>query len=185
MTTWIQHWQSVAYQSEKQREIRAVIQHLDQRPPNTMLEVGAGLAQDSRMMQRQWHCECVLLDVDRSSQDRSKRHKDYGDVASMQAYHSLGELRQTLHRDHPDFEYSMLDGRDLGQHSWRFDLIYSNRSWGFHYPIHTYRDWIQQHSHQNTVMIAQLRQGIRHQGIRIQHSIMSTHEWQIAQFVWA
>ena len=184
MTTWIENWQSTQYQLEKQREIALVLAHLQVRPPRIMLEIGSGLAQDSRMMQQQWGCECVLLEVDRAPEDRAKRHKDYGDVNSMQAYHDLADLTATLDRDYADFKYHMLDGRNLARGGWRFDLVYSNRSWGWHYPIETYRDWIAEHSHEHTVMIAQLRRGVTHPGIRVQHSIVTTRDSEIAQFVW-
>jgi hypothetical protein len=185
MKDWIQHWNTPKYQRIKQREIAAVVQHLGAHRPRAVLEVGAGLAQDSREMQHQWNCECVLLDVEREPRDQRRRHKSYGEVSNMQAYHTLGQLTDTLDRMHPDFRYTMLDGRHLPRGTWSFDLIYSNRSWGFHYPVTTYRDWILEHSHAGTVMIAQLRRGITHKGIRIQHHIWSDSKSHIAQFVWA
>lgn len=39
----------------------------------------------------------------------------------------------------------------------KFDLIYSHASWGYHYPISTYYDFIQKHSHKNTLIIVDIR----------------------------
>jgi cyclopropane fatty-acyl-phospholipid synthase-like methyltransferase len=172
--TWMTVWHSTEYHDLKQQEIDQVCGYLAMDPPQHILEIGCGLAQDSAHMQKQWHSHCCLIDVDRTEQDQRLRHKDWGSADSMQAYHTLQELDSAIQQQHPRFRYTLWNGRDLPRTELRFDLIYSNRSMGFHYPVSAYRDYIQTHSHPKTRMIVQLRPDRRpDHAIRVLHTIHS------------
>ena len=183
--TWMQTWHSSAYRDLKQQELDRVCAYLADQPPRNMVEIGCGLAQDSAHMQKLWGTDCWLIDVDRNEQDTARRHKDYGTVDTMQAYHSLRALDLAIQQQHPGFRYTLWNGRDLPTTDQRFDLIYSNRSMGFHYPVSAYRDYIQAHSHPQTRMIVQLRHRISDSAIRVLHTIHSDPSMgRICEIAW-
>jgi hypothetical protein len=183
--TWMQTWRSAEYTDLKQQEIDRVCEYLKQDPPHRRLEIGCGLAQDSAHMQKQWGSHAWLIDVDSDEQDQQRRHKDYGPAATMQAYHSLRALDLAIQQQHPGFRYTLWNGRDLPTTDLQFDLIYSNRSMGFHYPVSAYRDYIQAHSHPQTRMIVQLRHRISDSAIRVLHTIHSDPQMgRICEIAW-
>jgi SAM-dependent methyltransferase len=184
--TWMQTWRSAEYTDLKQQEIDRVCEYLDQDPPHRVLEIGCGLAQDSVQMQKRWGSHTWLIDVNSDELDHERRHKDYGPTDTMQAYHSLGELDLAIQQQHPGFRYTLWNGRDLPPTDLRFDLVYSNRSMGFHYPVSAYRDYIQAHSHPRTRMIVQLRHNISDSAIRVLHTIHSDPRMgRICEIAWS
>jgi len=175
--SWITEWQNDEYMAQKQEELWAVEQYLAARDIRTVLEIGPGLAWESRQWQAKWHTVNHLIERDGAGQ--GTRHKDFGDAGTMTGYHTLAQLRGELAR-WPEFQYRLWDTDQLPEQAGvTYDLVYSNRSWGFHYPVTTHRDWIMRHSHDRTVIIAQLRNRVAHPGVRVIERIHRAHKCDI------
>ena len=188
--TWIENWLSAKYTEFKQREVETILEwmtakHPDFRPQR-MLEIGSGLAQDSRIMQAKWGCDCYLIDIDRAPEHKRRRHNNWGPADDMAAYNPFDRIHETLARIAPEFEYTLWDGNRLPDTHIQFDFVYSNRSMGFHYPASTYRSWIKQHSHPKTIMMALFRKSdkepIDHQSVRMLDTVINTRKYHISTF---
>ncbi len=131
-------------------------QHLES-PPATILDIGCGLAVESELFQKKYGCDLYLLDGDSNKNSSNQvRDIDYGDANSMQFYLTREYLEQQWQAR--GMRYQFVDASNpVLDPNLKFDLIYSSKSCGFHYPLSTYKDLIAHHSHANTVIIIDLR----------------------------
>jgi SAM-dependent methyltransferase len=158
---WIQEeWFTQEYQAHKRENFELLDAYLPQAPKN-ILDIGCGLAWESRYFNQQHGSKLYLLDgdYDDNAQDgRVQKQARYSQTAEDFAfYYKLNFLQQQL--DLLDTQnYKLIDcGRIDIDASVKFDLITSWVSCGFHYPASTYRDLIVKHSHDDTVVIMDLR----------------------------
>jgi SAM-dependent methyltransferase len=158
---WIQEeWFTPEYQAHKHENFKLLDAYLSQ-APKTILDIGCGLAWESRHFNQQHGSMLYLLDgdYDNNAQDgRVQKQARYSKtVEDFAFYYKLDFLRQQL--DQLDTQnYQLIDccRIDLEDHI-KFDLITSWVSCGFHYPVNTYRELILKHSHNNTVVVMDLR----------------------------
>lgn len=159
---WInEEWFTPNYQATKKNNFELLSQYLDT-PPQKILDIGCGLAWESRMFQQQYDSELWLLDGDYDDNDhgplRTQLQACYcADVKDFAFYYRLDFLRQELDRLNTN-NYHLVDCNNIDiQDDIKFDLITSWVSCGFHYPVSTYRDLIKKHSHEGTVVVMDLR----------------------------
>lgn len=155
----IESWETEEYQSLKKETYNLVSNYLKS-PPNSLLDIGCGLAWESRMFNENFGTELWLLDGnqnrDNTSDDRVFRN--YHDSAeTFNFYQPLEKLKFELDKRNTK-NYHLVDANsiDIPDHL-KFDLITSYLSCGFHYPVSTYRDLILKHSDSNTRIIMTLR----------------------------
>lgn len=128
-----------------------------QSPPANILEIGCGLAVESELFQKKYDCDLYLLDGDGAENDHQQtRDIDYGEASTMQFYLTRDYLEQQWQRRGMRYEFVDAANPVIPPHI-KFDFIYSSKSCGFHYPLATYRELIQRHSHPGTVVIVDLR----------------------------
>lgn len=153
-------WNTELYQEFKQENFKILDDFLTT-PPKNILDIGCGLAWESRLFNQKYGSELWLLDGD--YKDNSNK-PEYSSQASwhhtaddFMYYYPLQKLKEELDRLETK-NYNLIDCNRINLPSdLKFDLITSWISCGFHYPSSTYRDLILKHSHPDTKIIFDIR----------------------------
>lgn len=169
MSRWLQIWDTPEYQELKEQDINFVLEYFADHPPKKILDIGCGLAWESRAMQQNFGSELWLMDGDSSSiwpgleeditdmQYRKKQIGWRGDAQNISFYNSLDTLDRLLQEQGTE-NYHLIDANNIEiDDDVKFDLIYSAISCGFHYNANTYMNLIRKHSHQDTEVIFDIR----------------------------
>lgn len=196
MTEFSQHWltedwATTEYQLMKQQNFEIVDNYVNSSLLN-VLDIGCGLAWESRFFNKKYGCELWLIDG--NSDDNNKKNENATDLGYHQTkdeflfYNSLDTLNEELTKLGTQ-NYKLLDCNNLQiPENIKFDLITSWLSCGFHYPVSTYRDLILKHSHENTKVIVDLRtllktkECIVEEGVEI-IKILSTHRKHVTAHI--
>jgi hypothetical protein len=158
---WIrEEWSTADYQAHKKQNFELLTQYLES-PPKRVMDIGCGLAWESRMFQQHYDSELWLLDGDYDDNDHESRTQMQAcycaDVKDFAFYYRLDFLRGELDRLKTK-NYHLIDCNNICiEDNIKFDMITSWVSCGFHYPVNTYRDLILAHSHEDTVIVMDLR----------------------------
>lgn len=158
---WINDvWYTEEYQTYKKENFLLIDRYLSY-PPSKILDIGCGLAWESRMFNEKYNSELWLLDGDVGKNDsKSALSSDaswHDNSEDFLFYHSLQALREELEKLGTK-NYHLIDTNNINiSKDVKFDLITSWVSCGFHYPVNTYIDLIRKHSHDNTVIVMDLR----------------------------
>lgn len=158
---WTKPWWSVGYQNKKQAGFDALDAYLST-PPKTILDIGCGMAWESRKFTEKYNTELWLIDGDVESNNnkdiaRSNYGKWHETPDTMMFYHSLNYIKEKL--DESGIKnYHLINTNNIQiPADTKFDLITSWLSCGFHYPVSSYRDLILKHSHKHTMICMDLR----------------------------
>jgi SAM-dependent methyltransferase len=158
---WInEEWNTDVYQQHKQENFDLLDVYLNT-APNTILDIGCGLAWESRLFNKKYGTELYLLDGDfddNSQDDRVQQQARYTtDSKNFAFYYKLNFLQNKLDELNTQ-NYHLVDCNNINiSENIKFDVITSWVSCGFHYPVSTYRELILKHSHANTVVVMDLR----------------------------
>jgi len=158
---WInEEWFTDIYQQHKKENFDLLDAYLST-PPKTILDIGCGLGWESRMFNQKYGTELYLLDGDyddNGQDDRIQQQARYTtDVKNFAFYYKLDFLCRELDKLNTK-NYHLIDCNNITiPEDVKFDLITSWVSCGFHYPVNTYRELILNHSHDNTVVVMDLR----------------------------
>lgn len=159
---WInEEWFTPNYQAHKLENFQLLDQYLTQ-PPQNILDIGCGLAWESRYFNQLYKTELFLLDGDYDDNDhgplRTQMQARYcQDVKDFAYYYRLEFLRQELDKLGTK-NYHLIDCNQIDiDLDVKFDVITSWVSCGFHYPVSSYRDLIVKHSHPDTIIVMDLR----------------------------
>lgn len=160
---WIdQEWSTDIYQQHKRENFEKLDQYLDN-PPLAILDIGCGLAWESRWFNSKYGSTLWLLDGDSSTQtiDQNSSQARYHEQAStFMFYYPLATLDSELRKlNTKNYQLYSVHCWSVPSHV-KFDLITSWVSCGFHYPVSTYRDLIQQHSAPWTKIVMDLRKSV-------------------------
>ena len=156
---WFNTWQEDDYLRDKQDNVQRIEQCFPSSPIRTMLDIGCGLAYEARHLHSTQGTQCDLMDrgAENNQPQGRTRHNSYGTVQEMQGYHSLAQLQAQLDQ-YQNFDYRLYDADDLPDNTGCvYDLVYSSKSMGLHYPADTHRLFVQRHSHQYTRILLELR----------------------------
>jgi SAM-dependent methyltransferase len=161
MSYWLSgEWSTPEYQAAKKLNFDLLDAEL-KTPPSSILDIGCGLAWESRMFNNKYGTELWLLDGDTSSNESkpiSASEVNYH-VSSdnFLFYHPISWLKEQLDAKETK-NYNLIDVNNiLIPKDKKFDVITSWLSCGFHYPASTYKDLILQHSHENTRIFLDIR----------------------------
>jgi len=157
---WInEEWFTPEYQQIKKENFEKLDSYL-QSPPARILDIGCGLAWESRLFNQKYNSELYLLDGDFDSNpvDKKLMQARYSlDVKDFAFYYKLDFLKEELDKLNTK-NYMLVDCNNICiEENIKFDLITSWVSCGFHYPVNTYRDLILKHSHTDTLVVMDLR----------------------------
>ena len=169
MSTWLSgEWSTPEYQAAKKLNFDLLDAELVN-PPTSILDIGCGLAWESRMFSDKYGTELWLLDGDTSfnaNKPQSAREANYHvDSAEFLFYHPMSWLKEQLDSKETK-NYNLIDVNNISiPKDKKFDVITSWLSCGFHYPATTYKDLILQHSHENTRIFLDIRTHLKNKEI--------------------
>lgn len=178
MTNFTQHWLTgewadPGYQAVKHKNFEIVDEYVNTGLSN-ILDIGCGLAWESRLFGKKHNCNLWLIDGDASDNDKKEKPADVGYHQTSDKflfYNSLDTLHDELVKlDTPNFK--LLDCNNLQiPEDQKFDLITSWLSCGFHYPVSTYRELILKHSHKDTKIIVDLRTALKTKEVYLESGV--------------
>ena len=153
-------WSTKNYQMYKTENAEIVKAYLTT-SPKKILDIGCGLAWESRIFSNTYDSELWLLDGDIKNNDTKLKtaaqdayHLDSNEFLYYYPLQKLNEELQKLGTKN----YNLIDCNNIQiADDIKFDLITSWVSCGFHYPSSTYRDLILKHSHADTKIIFDIR----------------------------
>jgi len=177
---WIeQEWADPEYSQYKKENFTAVDAYLNFKPL-TILDIGCGLAWESRLFNMKYGTELWLIDGDQAD-NKDIPAADGGwlpDPENFLYYYPLSTLDAEL-KKRGTGNYHLIDCNNINIPSdKKFDLITSWLSCGFHYPISTYQELIKKHSHENTRLIFDIRINYKTKKPRVDHSFEIVAEIQ-------
>jgi len=149
---WIDgDWKTNDYLSVKTESFELIDSFLTQ-PPKQVLDIGCGLAFESELLQKKYRSNLYLLDGDfETTKDRGRDTK-YGDANTLRFYSQVNDLLRSF--DQRSLQYSFVDANNINlDENIKFDLVYSNISCGYHYPLSTYADLLKKHTTKDTIML--------------------------------
>jgi SAM-dependent methyltransferase len=158
---WINgEWVTAEYQKSKKFNFQLIIQHLEN-VPKKILDIGCGLAWESRLLNQYYNSELWLVDGDindNDSKDKGASLTNYHTTANdFLFYHPLSMLDTEL-KKLGTTNYHLINCNVLNiPDDIKFDLITSYLSCGFHYPVSTYKELFLKHSNENTKIIVDIR----------------------------
>lgn len=161
MSSWLSgEWSTAEYQAAKKLNFDLLDAEL-KNPPASILDIGCGLAWESRMFNDKYGTELWLLDGDTSfnaNKSESASEVNYHVTSDeFLFYHPITWLKEQLDAKGTK-NYNLIDVNNISiPEDKKFDVITSWLSCGFHYPASTYRDLILKHSHENTRIFLDIR----------------------------
>lgn len=153
---WEEAWtDNEAFTAGRQKKFRLISDLIADNPPRNILDIGCGLAVETGMLQKKSGGKLYLLDGD-ASDSKGDRDINFGDADSMNFYLPIANLKAKW--DERGLDYEFLDANNLQiPEGMEFDLVYSGKSCGFHYPLETYKEVFMKHSHKKTYFIFDIR----------------------------
>ena len=154
---WLdQEWDSEEYRLDKKKSFECLESFITT-APKKILDIGCGLAFESELFQKKYGCELYLLDGNSNSNNNSQvREIGFDQSGTFKFYSDSRELTESFIKR--NLKYTFVDVSNINiSDNVIFDLIYSNLSCGFHYPINTYYTLLKKHSDKNTVMIFDIK----------------------------
>jgi hypothetical protein len=157
--TWMELWETEEYNDSKRLQWNIVDQYLNQ-AVDISCEIGCGQAYDSFWFQQAYGTEVYLIEgVSEKNNKEQSRDAKFGQADNFVYYHSKAELNAEWDRLELQRTHLTPENCSKLKKSTTFDLIFSFKSCGAHYPMSTYTDFIRKHSNKNTRLIFDLRNG--------------------------
>lgn len=161
MSTWLTgEWNTKEYQDAKLKNFEILCKELES-PPSRILDIGCGLAWESRLFNEKFGTELWLIDGDASTNEQKSKSASetnwHSTAESFLFYHKLDFLKEELDKRNTK-NYHLIDVNNINiPDDIKFDVITSWLSCGFHYPASTYKDLVLKHSHENTRIFFDIR----------------------------
>jgi len=151
------------YVKYKPEIMNKVIDYIGDIRIDKILDIGAGIANDSKHLQKFYDSEIWILEGDSKNNikktDTVRKAKWNNSADEMSYYWDLDKLN-AVHKRKGTKKYHIVDCDNIKfPENIKFDLISSYLSCGFHYPISTYYNVIKKYSYDNTRYIFDIRLG--------------------------
>lgn len=160
---WEKKWSSGGFYLARRQNIYELICKDSTEPIRSMLDIGCGYAIEAGLIQARFGTELYLMDGD-SAWSNGSRDIGFETAATMDFYHTIDHLKNEWRRRYLDFTFVSAIDPDL-PFGLNFDLIYSGKSCGFHYPLATHKKTIMKHSGSGTRVIIDLKDGVDQGGV--------------------
>ena len=149
---WINsEWQSDEYKKNKGISFDLIDSFLTEAPRN-ILDIGCGMAFESEMFQSKYNSNLYLLDGDFESSINATRDRKFGTADSMAFYTKIDSLKSSF--DKRNLKYNFVDANNIQlPPDLKFDVVYSNVSCGYHYPLSTYLELLKMHTTEDSILI--------------------------------
>lgn len=143
-----------SHREKRQKYFEALYKHTGD--VETMVDIGCGLAREAEQYQKKCGTKLWLLDGDVSYTEDNTREIGFNDVDTFKFYTPVSELKESY--DERGLDYTFVDAYNIDiPEDVKFDLFYSSKSCGFHYPASTYREFVKKHSHKNSMVIFDIK----------------------------
>lgn len=152
MINWYNKWKDEKHKQQKEVFFNKVDNVLNF-SPTSILDIGCGFAFESKLFQKKYNSEVYLLD---GEIEANKRYGSYGETETFGFYNSIEDLKTVWKEAGLIFFFIDANNINIDKNK-KFDLIYSFKSCGFHYPINTYLNLIKLHSHKDTRLVFDIR----------------------------
>ena len=120
--------------------------------PKNILDIGCGLAYESEFMQKKYSCNLYLLDGDFEDTKNNERFVKFDSASTMKFYTPISKLCESF--NNRNMKYTFVDANNINiDNNVVFDLVYSNVSCGYHYPISDYYWLLKKYTNKNSVLI--------------------------------
>jgi len=163
-------WQSNEYEMAKQVSFNLLDSFVTS-PPTNILDIGCGLAFESEMFQKKYNSNLFLLDGDFEESKNATRDRKYGSAESMTFYTKIHNLTNSF--DERKLRYTFVDANNINiPNDLKFDLIYSNVSCGYHYPLNTYSALLRKHTTSDSIMIFDIHSAYLNEQIKEEFEII-------------
>ena len=150
-------WQTAEFKESKITSFNLLNSFLT-KPPQNILDIGCGLAYESEMFQHTYNSNLYLLDGDFESSIANSRDRKYGPADNMAFYTKIDSLKNNF--DERKLKYNFVDANNIQLSAdLKFDLVYSNVSYGYHYPLSTYLELLKAHTTKESVLIFDINSG--------------------------
>lgn len=163
---WANAWDRDIWVSYKKKRFAKLDNYLSTRKiePKCILDIGCGLAMESEWFQKKYGSELYLLDgsfiPDRNDDGYHKKTDKFA------FYLEEDYLKESWNKR--KLKYTFINAEDIHiPPDVKFDLIYSFKSCGFHYPVNTYKDLVKKHSTDKTVCIFDIK--VSHEQEQAEH----------------
>lgn len=154
-TKWWDKW-NTEFKREKLKESFDVLDSFLTSAPKNILDIGCGLAYESEMFQKKYNSNLYLLDGDFEDTKNNQRDVGFGDASSMKFYNPISRLKESF--DNRGMKYTFIDANNIEiPENVKFDLVYSNLSCGFHYPVNTYYNLLKTHTTDDSILIFDIK----------------------------
>jgi len=149
---WINsEWQTNEYKETKNISFNLLDSFLT-RAPSNILDIGCGLAFESEMFQSKYNSNLYLLDGDFEDSVNATRDRKYGSSDSMAFYTKIDSLKNSF--GNRNLKYNFIDANNIQiEKNIKFDLVYSNVSCGYHYPLITYLEILKKHTKKDSILV--------------------------------
>lgn len=165
MTRWMSKWTTNPDHKTKREEVFSIIYNRTGKV-GRMLDIGCGLAREAECYQKSCGTELYLLDGDVTSTEKNSREIAYSGVDDFKFYTPIQELKDSY--DERGMEYTFVDANTIDiPEEVKFDLFYSSKSCGFHYPASTYKELVKKHSHDKSLVIFDVRTDPKQEDVKI------------------
>jgi len=157
---WNRKWSGERYVAKRRANFESVDTYLNQ-PVGRLLDIGCGFAYESRWFGEKYNTELWLLDGDAGANDTKPESASYGNwnatSSELKFYHTFEFLDSKL-KELGTKNYHLIDANNICiPEDIKFDVITSWLSCGHHYPVNTYKELMQKHSHANTRILLDIR----------------------------
>lgn len=174
--TWhVEGWLTPEYQKEKHQNFLNLSSYLNF-APKTLLDIGCGMAWESRYFYNSFGTELWLIDGDSNeNQNGAADAKYHINAKNFGFYHTIEYLKKQI--DSSGFtNYNLINSNNINiPKDKKFDVITSWLSCGFHYPVSTYKNLIQAHSHENTKIVMDIRTELKTKNVILEEDIEIVH----------
>ncbi|AUF82372.1 putative methyltransferase [Tetraselmis virus 1] len=123
--------------------------------PQTMLDIGCGLAYEAEYFQRKYGTRLWLLEGDRLQNTASQTRTDY--YGTTESYMFFNDIQKLINcYQVRDLQYTLLSQNCDESKLPCFDLITSIDACGMHFPVSTYYRFFKKHTNPNSKVILEL-----------------------------
>jgi SAM-dependent methyltransferase len=163
-------WQSDEYNTAKQISFNLLDSFLIS-PPKNILDIGCGLAFESELFQKKYNSNLFLLDGNFEESKNATRDRKYGSAETMAFYTKISNLTNSFNER--KLKYTFIDANNINiPNDLKFDLIYSNVSCGYHYPLNTYSALLRKHTTSDSIMIFDIHSAYLNEQIKEEFEII-------------
>lgn len=144
-------WISDDYIQIKKNSFELIDSFLDT-PPINILDIGCGFAYESEFFQKKYNSNLYLLDGDFDDNPDTVRDRKYSETDPLAFYTRITDLEESYRARNLKYQFLNANNLMLDQKI-IFDLVYSNVSCGYHYPLGTYLDFLKLHTDRFSILI--------------------------------